>query len=88
MNGPVDDRLERLGWRGIGAPGVSWISDDPDNDDFASTGWIAIATDPDSGEIAVSVWTGEGISKRRLAFWMPRESAAKFAEAITSELDA
>jgi hypothetical protein len=80
----------RHGWRGVGAAGVSWTHDSPrTNHDFAGGSWLAVATDREDDNIAVSIWQGEkhDINSRMFAFWMPREAAAALVAGLQAELE-
>lgn len=65
------------GWRGISAR-VQFASPREFGD-----GWLAVATDPNDGQVAVALWEGEGPSRRHIAFWMDADAASKLVAALT-----
>lgn len=72
------------GWRGFGASAVSVNCEKRHRLDGKC--WLAISTDPTDGQIAISVWEGEGPARRHVSMWMPREAAERLQKAIAEEL--
>lgn len=70
------ERFERHGWHGVGVP-VSVVG---------QNGFVALATDQQANQPALSVWVSNGPGHRReSAFWMTPAGARKLALALLAQ---